>query len=385
MSIKSQDSASESDRLEIASDWLLRIQDGSLDSEELAQWLQWYDTDSANRAAFEKVQATFESIHALPLSERSAWASRLDDLQQSERQHFRDSTQNGLFRDENRSISRLLVALPWFSRRVWAPVFALTLAFILGIVLWQLGGDGSIETSAFKTERATHRDISLPDGSRIRLGAKSQLFVNFTSQTRYLVLEGGEAFFEVAKDVQRPFLVQAGEVTIRAVGTEFNVRLVMDQTIVAVTEGAVDVLQSLTPNDGPPRQAATREAPEAIRLVAGEQVSIGPAADLVSVRQIEPKAVIGWQEGRLEFVDEPLGMVIGTIERYSHREVVIADKTINELRFTGTISREHIDEWLFALAEIFPVEVRRVGNETVLISRRAIPSRPDFRFAPRVR
>jgi transmembrane sensor len=373
MTMKSQDSASDTDRLEIASDWLLRIQAGSLDTEDLAQWLQWYDADSANRAAFEKVQSTFESIHALPRSERSAWASQLDDLQQSERQHSRGSTRNDLFREEKRSISRLLVPHPWFSRRVWAAGFTLTLAFIAGIVIWRLGGDGSIETSAFKTERATHRDISLPDGSRIRLGAKSQLFVNFTSQTRYLVLEGGEAFFDVAKDLERPFLVQAGEATIRAVGTEFNVRRVMDQTIVAVTEGSVDVLQSLRPDDRRPRQATTRDPSEAIRLVAGEQASIGPAAAVVSIKQIESKAVNGWQEGRLEFADEPLGMVIDTINRYSHREVVITDKTLNELRFTGTVSREHIDEWLFALSEIFPVDVRRVGNETVLISQRAIP------------
>jgi transmembrane sensor len=384
MTIKSQDTASDSDRFEIASDWLLRIQAGSLNSEDLAQWLQWYDADSANRAAFEKVQATFDSIRALPVGERSAWASRLDDLQQSETQHIRESTRNHLFRLGNRSIS-LLVPLPWFSRRVWAPVFTLILAFILGIVLWQIRGDGSIETSAFKTERATHRDISLPDGSRIRLGAKSQLFVNFTSQTRYLVLEGGEAFFEVTKDLERPFLVQAGEVTIRAVGTEFNVRLVMDQTIVAVTEGAVDVVQSLRADDRQPRQAATRDTTEAIRLVAGEQVSIGPTADTVSVKQVESKAVNGWREGRLEFVDEPLGMVIGTINRYSHREVVITDKAVNELRFTGTVSQEHIDEWLSALSEIFPVDVHHVGNETVLISQRAIPSRQNFRFAPSVR
>jgi len=359
MTMKSQDNASHSDRLEIASDWLLRIQAGSLDSEDLAQWLQWYDADSANREAFEKVQATFESIHALPLSERSAWASRLDDLQQSERQNFRVT------------ISRLLVPPSWCPRRVWAPVFTMTLAFIVGIVIWQLGGDGSIETSAFKTERATHRDISLPDGSRIRLGAKSQLFVNFTSQTRYLVLEGGEAFFDVAKDSERPFLVQAGEVTIRAVGTEFNVRRVMDQTIVAVTEGAVDVLQSLRPDDRRPRQATTPNTSEAIHLVAGEQVSIGPLEPVVSVKQIESKAVNGWQEGRLEFANEPLGMVIDTINRYSHRDVVITDQAVNEFRFTGTVSREHIDEWLFALSEIFPLDVRRVGIETVLISPRA--------------
>src|SRR5205823_10992993 len=364
-----------SDRLEIASDWLLRIQDGSLNSEDLAQWLQWYDADSANRAAFEKVQGTFESIHALPPSERSAWASRLKDLHESE----------GSFREEKRSIFRLLAPPPWFSRRVWATAFTLMLAFTAGVVIWQLGRHRSVETSAFKTERATHRDISLPDGSRIHLGAKSQLVVNFTSQTRYVVLEGGEAFFEVAKDSERPFLVQAGGVTIRAVGTEFNVRRVMDQTIVAVTEGAVDVVQSLRPDDRQPRRTMTQESSEAIRLVAGEQVSMGPIAAVVSVKQIDSTAVHGWQEGRLEFSDEPLGMVIDTINRYSHREVVITDKAVTELRFTGTVSREHIDEWLSALSEIFPVDVRRVGNETVLISQRDISNHQDFRFGAHVR
>ena len=367
MTIKSQDLAPEIARFEIASDWLLRIQAGSLDSEELAQWLQWYDADSANRSAFEKVQATFESIHALPQSERSAWASRLEALEQPERSRSRP----GL--------------LPWFSRPVWATAFTLTFALIAGLVVWQLGRHGSVETSAFKTERAIHRDISLPDGSRVRLGARSQLFVNFTSQTRYVVLEGGEAFFNVAKDKERPFIVQAGEVTVRAVGTEFNVRRVMDKTIVAVTEGVVEVRQSLRPDDRRPRQATSRSASKAIRVVAGEQVSVDPAAAVVSVKQVDSEAVIGWQEGRLEFVDEPLGMVIDTINRYSRRDIVITDKAINELRFSGTVSREHIDQWLFALSEIFPVDVRRVGNETVLISQRPNPSRQDFRSEAHVR
>jgi transmembrane sensor len=367
MTIKSQDLVPENDRLEIASDWLLRIQAGSLDSEELAQWLQWYDADSANRSAFEKVQATFESIHGLPPSERSAWASRLEALEPPQRSSWRAGF------------------LPWVSRPVLATAFALTFALIAGLVVWQLGRHGSVETSAFKTERAIHRDISLPDGSRVRLGARSQLFVNFTSQTRYVVLEGGEAFFNVAKDKERPFLVQAGEVTVRAVGTEFNVRRVMDKTIVAVTEGVVEVRQTLRPDDRRPRQAASRSASKAIRVVAGEQVSVDPAASVVSVKQVNSEEVIGWQEGRLEFVDEPLGMVIDTINRYSHREIVITDKAVNELRFSGTVSREHIDQWLFALSEVFPVDVRRVGNETVLISQRPIPNRQDFRSEAHVR
>ena len=341
-------------RLEIAGDWLLRIQEGSLDSEELALWLQWYDADSANREAFDKMQSAFESVHALPRSERSAWASRLEKLQRPEKRPF----------------------LLWFPRQIWAPAFALILAFITGVAIWQIGRNRSIETSAFKTERATHRDISLADGSRIRLGAKSQLFVNFTSQTRYVVLEGGEAFFEVAKDKARPFLVQAGPATIRAVGTEFNVRRVKDLTIVAVSEGAVEVQQSL-------RRDATARAPaQTIHLAAGEQVSIGPLEPVASVKQVEPKSVNAWQAGRLEFADESLGMVIDTINRYSLRNVVITDQSVDQLRFTGTVSRERIDEWVFALPEVFPVDVRRAGNDTILISQRA---RQNFRFAPDVR
>lgn len=354
-------------RLEIASDWLLRIHDGALDSEELGQWLQWYDGDAANREAFEKVQATFESIHALPQRERSAWALRLDAAEEPFRL----------------KLARLFAA-PRFSRPVWVSAFAIVLAFIAAIAILRIHSDRPMETSAFRTERATHRDISLPDGSHIRLGAKSQLFVNFTPETRYLVLEGGEAFFDVAKDSARPFLVQAGAVTIRAVGTEFNVRRVMDHTIVAVTEGAVDVLQSLRPaDDRRRRQTTAQNKAEVVRVVAGEQVSIGPL-EPVSVKHIEVKSVNGWQEGHLEFSDEPLGMVIDTINRYSRRDVVITEEAVKELRFTGTVSREHIDEWLFALSEIFPVDVRRVGNETVLISRRAANTK-DFRFAPHVR
>src|SRR5438128_7653673 len=117
----------------------------------------------------------------------------------------------------------------------------------------------------------------------------------------------------------------------------------MDKTIVAVTEGVVEVRQSLRP-----RQSMNAGTSKAIRVVAGEQVSVDPAAAVVAVKQVATETVVGWQEGRLEFVDEPLGMVIETINRYSHRDIVITDKAISEFRFSGPGSREHIYECVFA-------------------------------------
>ena len=363
MTMTSQRLNAEEERLEIASDWLLRIQGQTLSAEELAQWLQWYDADPANRAAFEKLQGTFESIHALPHEEQLAWAARLSNTERHSRAPLGHSRLGG------NPVSSFFTSL--FSPRALAASLVATFAVIMSFAIWHFADDGKVQTAAFKTERAVHREVSLPDGSHVRLGAKSQLFVNFTAQTRYLVLEGGEAFFEVAKDVQRPFLVQAGGVTVRTVGTQFNVRRVMDQTIVSVTEGTVDVTRD---NSTESRRIVSTLSEDfaPVRLHAREQVALGSQIVVAAVKQIEPKVVTGWQEGRLEFVDEPLGVVIGTINRYSQREVVIADRSLNDLRFTGTVSRERIDEWLFALSDIFPVDVRRAGNEAILVSQRSV-------------
>lgn len=366
----SQQMIGEAERLEVAGDWLLRLQAEPLSEQELAEWLRWYDADAGNRAAFEKVQAMFEAIHAVPAGDRVNWADQL--------RHRRDRPSavgsNAAKMESSLRPRRLFAWL--FDHRGAAAAFGAAVVLLIGIGMWQFNGrNADVQTAAFKTERATHRDVALPDGSNVRLGARSQLFSNFTPQARYLVLQGGEAFFKVAKDPDRPFLVQAGGVTVRALGTEFNVRLVMDQAIVTVTEGSVDVLQqsgavsmAVPPSRIP---AVSQSERQPVRLMAGEQATVGIVVAKIAISGAETKAAIGWQEGRLEFIDEPLRLVVGTINRYSQREVVITDRALNDLRFTGTVRRERIDEWLSALPDIFPVDVRRAGNETVLVSQRA--------------
>ncbi len=365
----------DTERLEIASDWLLRIQANPLEPEELSEWLQWYGADPANRAAFEKMQEAFESIHAMSTEKRVDWAEllRAQGKQRSEDGH-RDLRERIDAPGLTGWFDRLRLSTWIGKHRGLVGAGAMALVFALGISAWRLQeASEPVSTAAFKTERAVHRLVSLPDGSNVRLGAKSQLFTNFTPQTRYLVLEGGEAFFEVAKDAQRPFIVQAGSVSVRAVGTEFNVRRVNDQTVVAVAEGIVEVVQETGVSPAEVGDVALAGASRPLRVAAGEQITIGPVLASVSVHHVEMNAVGSWRDGRLEFVDESLGAVIGTINRYSPREVVITDRGLNDLRFTGTVSRDRIDEWLAALPDVFPVDVKRAGNEAVLISRPSSP------------
>src|SRR5690606_34952861 len=109
-------------------------------------------------------------------------------------------------------------------------------------------------TAAYQTERAEHKALVLPDGSTVRLGALTSISLNYTDEMRYLVLEGGEAFFEVARDQRRPFIVQTGAITVKAVGTAFNVRRAAERVSVTVSEGAVDVVRK------PANQGASSDA-----------------------------------------------------------------------------------------------------------------------------
>jgi transmembrane sensor len=322
-----------------AGDWLLRLQSDELDQHELAAWLDWYGSEAAHSAAFEQLQTEYESLRGMPETQRRILANRLT---------------------ASAPMPRRRVA--WISQRlaIAAAVSALTLGALF--VMWRSGIGGPARpahTAAYQTPRAQHENISLPDGSVVKLGALSSVSLSFTDETRYLVLEGGEAFFEVARDARRPFIVQVGAVTVRAVGTAFNVRRAQERVVVAVSEGAVDV-----------GQKKAKRGSSSVRVAAGEQVSVNLALASLSVTSANPEAVTAWQQGRLEFVNEPLSSVIATVNRYSSREIVVTDHELGAASYTGTVNEGRIEEWLVALQDVFPVRVSRVGGDTVLLSAR---------------
>ncbi len=96
-------------------------------------------------------------------------------------------------------------------------------------------------TNAFETEIGENRSVALADGSIISLGGDTRIEVAMSENVRAIELVRGEALFKVAKDSARPFKVRAGDATIIAVGTEFNVERDSDRAVVSVTEGRVVV------------------------------------------------------------------------------------------------------------------------------------------------
>src|ERR1700687_2855144 len=304
MRASEQTSMQNDSRFATAGEWLLKLQSDDIAQEEFSAWLQWYETDPLNRVAFEEAQAAFEAARGLSSEDRSRWAKQLigerpeDSVIQPMTAVPLPPSVKARWLDWTRSLS-------WSPRYVVVFAATTTIGIFLGLATWFLslrGPQSAPLTAPYQPPLATHRAETLPDGSVVRLGARSSISLNFSRETRYLVLEGGEAFFSVAKDAARPFIVQAGRVSARAVGTQFNVRRAAESTTVAVSEGVVDVIQERitrspkrSPGEGSPQ-------PREIRLSAGEQITLDAPSVTLAITRIEPTAVSAWQMGRLEFV-----------------------------------------------------------------------------------
>ncbi len=203
------------------------------------------------------------------------------------------------------------------------------------------------------------RQVPLADGSRVTLDTRSQIKVEFASANRFVRLESGEALFEVAKDPKRPFIVEAGRIHVRAVGTVFLVRRRSDSDVdVIVTKGAVDVWSDA----GPPRTVE--------RLSAGSRVSldgnkIAPAQKLTA-QQVEQ--AVGWKSGILDLDGRTLGDAAAEINRYNSLRIEIPDPHLAEKTLVGSVSSSDPVAFADAAAAMFGAHVRLENNRLILDS-----------------
>jgi transmembrane sensor len=260
-----------------------------------------------------------------------------------------------------------------------------------GVAALAMGGAGwfgwnvllNPDHAVVRTEAKEHRELTLPDGSRVSVGARTQVTYDYTPTARRIAIDSGEAFFEVEHDAARPFIVRAGAGTVTAVGTAFNVKHVEGRVAVTVVSGVVDVRSAVgaaslpaeregeSGADDGAREAIRAEAPRMLaRVKAGEAVVYGPQS-LAEVRVAAARAALAWQHGRLEYLDDALKYVVPDVSRYTQKRIVIADPKVAELRFTGTVFEGGVEAWLASLPDIFPVEVVWAGDDTVLVRARA--------------
>jgi len=277
-------------------------------------------------------------------------------------------------------------AVNGFLRPMWkyAVVAAALLVIAVGV---------TIESSRWRVERYSTvtgglQAVPLPDGSHVTLNTDSQLRVALNKQERLVELIRGEAYFEVAKDPSRPFVVKAGGKRIVAVGTQFSVLREGEEVRVIVSEGTVRLesdspLRSLATPDAhrgtgaappihsiPAQLAAGSSDPAGALLLSAGTVARS-ADDGVLVQETLASEIdhqLSWRNGVLIFRDLRLADAVAEFNRYNQRKIVIADPAIADLEVGGIFRSTNIEPFVHLLAQGFPVHETIEPDRIVLTS-----------------
>ncbi len=196
------------------------------------------------------------------------------------------------------------------------------------------------------------RTIPLDDGSKVELASSSSLSIDFAADQRRIVLHEGEAFFNVAHDPARPFVVEAASGRTRALGTAFDIKMSGALVTVAVTEHAVFVAAN---------------GAEQVTVNEGQQVRYGPNR-MGAVRDANLDQVEAWRRDRLIFQDALLGDVIADLERYRGGRILMTSSALRRMPVTAVFDAGRADEAIDTIASSLPIRVTRVTDLLVVLS-----------------
>ncbi|HEV7714759.1 MAG TPA: FecR domain-containing protein [Steroidobacteraceae bacterium] len=205
----------------------------------------------------------------------------------------------------------------------------------------------------YATRTGERRDVMLPDGSFVKLNTDTALDIAFSPSQRLVHLRRGQAFFEVTKNPARPFVVQAANRRVRAVGTAFDVRISPDRFQVVLAEGEVHVEQD--------KLTATSGTSPEVSLTAGQTLVAALGAP-EEVLPVNVRKALRWRDGFVEFNDERFGAAVAEMNRYARQPVAIHDERVASLRISGVFGTDQPGRFLEVASELLPIEVERVAN-----------------------
>lgn len=240
-------------------------------------------------------------------------------------------------------------------------VVTLTGAFLSGVMNFS-EGEQTIVNVRHETRIGEFRTITLSDSSRVTLNTNSKIAVAFDGQSdiRRIHLLQGEAYFELAKDPLRPFIVDVNKREVRAVGTAFNIRLDSGYIEVLVKEGIVEFADV-------PRAAKMNSLPE--RLTAGQVLEIENGAKERSVLLSERvKMKLSWQTGRVIFQGDKLKDVISEVSRYTNTRFVFSDDKAESISVGGSFRIGNVEALLDSIKEGFDVNIEKRSDGAVVLS-----------------
>lgn len=308
-------------RLDAALDWHVRL-DGEPSAQDWQDFTAWLESDPAHRTVFDEVDAlSADAAAALP-----ATADIIAFPQQ---------------------------AAPAPSRRR-AGLWVAAAAIAASVALVFIAQRASVPVETYVTKIGETRDVTLADGSVVHLNTDTKLTVDLGTYRRDVILDKGEALFEVSADAQRPFIVAMGPKRVRVVGTAFNVLRHEGRIVVSVEHGKVQVSHQ-------------NAADEGVALSPGDRYIGSESVAAYQLVHVDPAVISAWRDGRLVFDDAPLSQVVTELNRYFAQPVVVPDADVQNLRFSGILRMDEESAVLRRLAAFLPITVQSETDRVILL------------------
>ena len=327
-------------RLTQAAVWRVRLAENDLEGcPELSAWLAG---DPRNMNAWKHVQDDWS------LFAEHASSPELLELRSRALTHAREAGQGR-----------------WVRSRRFA--IAHRLAIAAGILILAVGGlfAWMRQPDVYTTGAGERRVVTLADGSQVALDSRSEVSVQYSSHARELTLTKGQARFDVAHDIERPFSVTADGHKVIATGTSFNVDLFGPSLLVTLIEGRVVV--SSTPQLVDPGKVDTSLA--RITLDVGEQVVFTPRAP-PKVARVNLGQASAWENGEVMSDNDSLASIVERINRYAQHPVVIGDDQTAELRISGVFHTGDVEGFVNTIAAYLPVRAEQEADGTTRLTHR---------------
>jgi transmembrane sensor len=338
-------------RLEEAAIWRVRIEacENLMQSEDFLAWF----AEPLNREAYERACSTwnaFEDHQAAP----ELIVIRRD----------------ALHRARAASLQRIVPR----SRRWHAFAAMPVLGLFASVAVWQLW----LAPTEYVTGIGARQVVTLEDGSRISLDSDTAVQVAYTRAARQLVLERGRARFDVTHNVARPFTVRAGNETVVAVGTSFDVERLGQKVLVTLIEGHVVVKSAegiVQPAESIMKSAARAVA--RVEAIAPKPVALAAGQELVASVDMKPAIVptslpvaTAWESGRLILDNEPLAEAVERVNRYTDKPLIV-DPAVASVRVSGVFNAGDVGAFIDAITSYFPVQASVSADNQIVLEKRS--------------
>lgn len=289
--------------VEEAAGWFAKLNDGKPSRRHRDAFSAWLNTDPRHADAYTDIQRLWDGAGEIPVL----------------KEH------NNALQANKKKVTRRQLG-------------AVALLLVSGGLLWRYTPSGP--RPDFETATGQRKSLTLADGSAVELAAQTQIALAFTPAERRVILLAGEAYFNVAADARRPFIVDAGRANARALGTAYAVSRAGNDVRVIVTEHTVQLSSGA----------------RSVEISAGHRASFD-GARLSTPEAADTRSDLAWREGRLIFTHAPFGHVAATINRWRKGRLIVVGEALAQQPVTIIAEIDRIDEVIERLGEILPTRI----------------------------